>query len=449
MVGERGWLIDYQYDECVRRLLDSRSLKESTKLSYLKGIHDICEFYQMEPSELVEMFKKLDEDGIVKAFKKWFIGRKDDLAPKTFWIRLGGVKAFLIENDIDIDRYARKINREFRRVVGRVRPILKRDIITKEEIIKILRIADLRERAIIALLASSGLRIGACFSLRLGDFKDDLWDDRLSCYAIEVREEARNEGEPYITFTTWETGEYLRDYLKMREQNGETLTSSSPLFATKYGTPLNPSRFDNIWRELCLKAGIDMRPVPMPGLHPRAAKGGKIIYVKGAVRYNIHVHSLRKFFKTTLTISGVDRLASEAMMGHSLATFGVESIYDYAVSNLDYLRSEYLKALNNLLFLRKPRGLEIINGQARKRIEELENELKARDQMIEKLSERLMEVEKQLREWQETFNQILKATGGLFMIDEKGRFVARKTMKLEEWDKEVKQKTKKKKRKKP
>ena len=134
-------------------------------------------------------------------------------------------------------------------------------------------------------------------------------------------------------------------------------------------------------------------------------------------------------------------------MGHSLAAFGVESIYDYAVSNLEYLKSEYLKALNNLLFLRKPRGLEVINGEARKRIEELEAELKARDEMIEKLSERLIEVEKQLKGWQETFNQVLKATGGLWFVDEKGRFVARKATSLKEWDKEAKKKTKRKRRK--
>jgi len=59
-----------------------------------------------------------------------------------------------------------------------------------------------------------------------------------------------------------------------------------------------------------------------------------------------------------------------------------------------------------------------------------------------------MAVEKQLKGWQETFNQVLKATGGLWLIDEKGRFVARKAMKLEDWDREVKRKAKKRKRKK-
>jgi hypothetical protein len=85
---------------------------------------------------------------------------------------------------------------------------------------------------------------------------------------------------------------------------------------------------------------------------------------------------------SALAISGVDRMASEAMMGHSLSSFGIESIYNYAVSRLDYLRGEYLKALNNLLFLKEPRGMKVVNGVARKRIEELEEKVMALEEAI-------------------------------------------------------------------
>jgi rubrerythrin len=75
-------------------------------------------------------------------------------------------------------------------------------------------------------------------------------------------------------------------------------------------------------------------------------------------------------------------MAAEAMMGHSLTAFGVESIYNYSISRLDYLRGEYLKALNSLLFLKEPRGMEIINGVARQRIEELEGRLAALEDAV-------------------------------------------------------------------
>jgi len=279
-----------------------------------------------------------------------------------------------------------------RNVFGAIRPLVRRDLITKEEIIRILNFADLRERAIITLLASSGLRVSAAASLKLRNFRDNIWDESLPCYAIEIQEEISKEGEPYVTFCSWECAEYIRELLRKREDEGEKLTPDSPLFITRYHKQISASRIQNIFRRLCEEAGIDTRPVTTPGRHPIPAKGNKIVYRRGVI-HNIRVHSLRKFFRTTLQVSGVDRLVAESLMGHSLSQFGVESIYNYAVSNLDYLRSEYMKALNNLLFLKKPRGLEIINGQARKRIEELEAELKRRDELIEKLSKRIEKLE--------------------------------------------------------
>jgi hypothetical protein len=46
------------------------------------------------------------------------------------------------------------------------------------------------------------------------------------------------------------------------------------------------------------------------------------------------------------------------MMGHSLSSFRVEPIYNYAASRLN--------------FLKEPQEMEVINGVARKRIEKLE-----------------------------------------------------------------------------
>ena len=72
-------------------------------------------------------------------------------------------------------------------------------------------------------------------------------------------------------------------------------------------------------------------------------------------RYNIRPHSLRKFFPTSLAISGVNHVAAETLMGHSLSSFRVESIYNYAISRPNYLRGEYLKVLNSLFFMKEPR----------------------------------------------------------------------------------------------
>jgi len=223
-------------------------------------------------------------------------------------------------------------------------------------------------------MASSSLRVRAALNLQLANFRDSIWDESLPCYAVEISEELSKEGEPYMTFCSWEAASYIRDLIKLRESRGETVKPSSYLFtAQESNESLSVSRFENLWRELCREAGVDLKPVKIKGRHVRIVKRGERIYSYEGKCYNIRLHSLRKFFRTVLAISGVDRVAAAAMMGHSLTAFGVEAIYNYSILRLDYLRGEYLKVLNSLLFLKEPRGMEIINGVARRRIEELES----------------------------------------------------------------------------
>jgi len=146
---------------------------------------------------------------------------------------------------------------------------------------------------------------------------------------------------------------------------------------------------------------------------------------------------------------GVDRLATEAMMGHSLTQFGIESVYDYCIAHLDWLRDQYLKALPALTFVAElPPEVSAVNHQARQRLEGLKKELRARDEMIERLEQELEAMRKDLEGWKKIFDQILEATGGLWLIDEEGRFVARKAISLREWDEEARRKKAKQKRKK-
>lgn len=65
---------------------------------------------------------------------------------------------------------------------------MKRDFIEKEEVKRILLATDIRSRALIAVLASSGLRVGvSALRLRLRHFLDDLSKD-LPCYMLEIPE---------------------------------------------------------------------------------------------------------------------------------------------------------------------------------------------------------------------------------------------------------------------
>ena len=83
-------------------------------------------------------------------------------------------------------------------------------------------------------------------------------------------------------------------------------------------------------------------------------------------------------------------------MGHSLSKFGVESLYDYCISHLDWLREEYIKVLPAVTFLKKLPVLPVVNHEARKRIEHLEEENRTLREKIERIERILEEFKRQL-----------------------------------------------------
>ena len=451
-----GWR-EVLEDPSLQRVFKVRGYKEGTAEHIAKGVYDFCKFLGFDrPVDAIEKIREMDLKEIVELFKNYFIERKQTMAPKTIWNYMGDIKIWLYENGVDTDPISKKITREYRRYVSSrgIPRLLKREHIERDEIKRIILVSDVRTRALVSLLASSGLRIGvSALKLQLKHFRDNLEDD-LPCYMLEIPEELTKaeygHENPHFTFISREARDYLMAYLKKREQFGERIGPETYLFVSQRNRrpdpdqPLTYRGALHLWERACEAAGIDRKPVFLPSRRGRLKNRNDHGQV---IRYNIRIHSLRKYFKTACSLMGVDRMATEAMMGHSLTQFGIESVYDYCVTRLDWLRKEYLKALPALTFVAElPPQVPTINHGARKKIEELEAELQARDQVINKLSERLMEVEKQLRGWRETFNQILAASGGLFMVDQRGRLIVKKkAMTLKEWDKEVKQKTKKKK----
>jgi integrase len=388
-------LKDIENDETVKRMLSRRTLAAQTRMNYVKGIRFFCEYFNAEPSKLIERFKALKQDQIVEEFAEFFAWAKDKVAPKSAWGWLPGIRAWLVENGVrEVDRVGREIAREFKRKFGPAKPLLRRDVVTKEEIIRVLKIAPKRERAIIETMASSGLRLSAALNLQLKHFRDDIWDVEKPCYAIEIPETLSKEGIPYITFISSEAAESIRDLLLDRSSKGEKLGPETYIFVTKKGSRLSAKRFENIWRELCSKAGLDMKPALMPGLHPVGKKGGGVRLVKGFVRYNTRLHSLRKFFKTACSVNGVDRMASEAFMGHSLSQFGIEGVYDFAISRFSWLRDEYLKVLPALTFLKPLPVLKVENHEARKRVEQLEAQLTELRSLVGDMSKELKKLQR-------------------------------------------------------
>jgi integrase len=97
---------------------------------------------------------------------------------------------------------------------------------THEEIQKILEFSDQRLKTAFLVLTSTGIRIGALQSLRIGDLEriDNL-------YKITVY---RGDKEEYITFCTPECAKEIDAYLDFRKRRGENITSDSYLLVRKF-----------------------------------------------------------------------------------------------------------------------------------------------------------------------------------------------------------------------
>src|SRR5918995_103729 len=87
-----------------------------------------------------------------------------------------------------------------------------------------------RDRAMILLMASTGMRIGALCTLTIGNISKvypEGYPRNNHIYKIIVYE---GEREEYYTYTTFESAQALDSYLDYRKRFGEVLTDKSPLF---------------------------------------------------------------------------------------------------------------------------------------------------------------------------------------------------------------------------
>jgi integrase len=94
------------------------------------------------------------------------------------------------------------------------------------EIQKILEFSDQRLKTTFLVLASTGMRIGALSTIRIGDLEriDDLY--KIIVYS--------GDKEEYFTFTTPECTKEIDAYLDFRTRRGEQITQDSYLIVRKF-----------------------------------------------------------------------------------------------------------------------------------------------------------------------------------------------------------------------
>jgi integrase len=235
---------------------------------------------------------------------------------------------------------------------------------------RVLAVSDERARAIILVLASTGIRIRAIIELKLEDL---VIIPDYGLYQVCVYSDSRQR---YLTFTTPEAAKAIDVYLKYRERCGERLTTKSPLFRDQFDRedvvsihevkPLKLRTVERLVSRTVEKSGI--RTVErITELHGE----------KGKIRKNVKLTAgFRKFFDTQLICSSVEPRMKELFMGHSI---GLDD--HYFTPGESYVLQEYLKGVDNLTINEENRLRIKLDELAKKNDEIGTMELKHREEI--------------------------------------------------------------------
>jgi integrase len=198
---------------------------------------------------------------------------------------------------------------------------------SREELIKILELADLRERVIITILAVSGLRVGTLLRLQYRHVKNDLERGIIPIHIHVEAELIKGKRRSYDTFLNEEAAECLRAYLDARRIGTkkippEQIHDESPLIRTRHSKQV---------RTVPVRAVYEI-------VHNLFIKSGLLEKNSLRKRYELRPHSFRRFFRTQMASLGVDPDCINFMMGRAVK----DRYHDVRMKGVEYLRGVYM-----------------------------------------------------------------------------------------------------------
>lgn len=333
----------YQVDEGHRSKKTAEKYRTNFNLflDYIK-IHDL--------DVLLDLGKEAIQELVIKYTKDLRDNPEKKYSRNTVSNRVSSIHYFLDNNDIELNK--RKIRRYFPsdESVKDDRPY------SIQEIQRVLTVCDLRGRAMILLMMSSGVRVGALYQIQIGDLTEVNFQGT-NLYRLQVYARTRDR---YFTFCTPECYSAIKEYLGYRKRCGEEINrDKSPLFRKHFNKDvsftinvpyfLSEYAIMKILDEVLKKSGVK---------------------TSDAMRS----HAFRKGFKSICEQSGMKSINVEMLMGHNI---GVSSHY-YRPQESDILE-DYMTHAADALTIDPNQRLEQENHNLKvvqaEKIEELQQEI--------------------------------------------------------------------------
>lgn len=311
---------EIENDMLVKDWLDGLDAAATTRRSYVKSMTKFCRFVGMLPTALIEQAEGEIESGTLmrkQKLKQHLIGfrtavKEAGSAPKTIYNNLSVVKSFYKFNDIPLPQMN---NRKQFRPKG----LRKNDLrLEKEQIREILKHADVRNRAIIFVMVSSGLSQIDLLDLRVKNFTDG-YDELTGIVTLNVRR--TKTGYDFITFLSPEASHAVQDWIDLRNRHPDTPDGTKDyeknmirsgddyLFTSKNIKDSYLQTLDDKERKLHAYGLMD-------SFRQIAQKAG--METEKGTWSLVRAHNFRKFFNTTLLNNGADIFTTDYLMGHTI-----------------------------------------------------------------------------------------------------------------------------------
>lgn len=224
----------------------------------------------------------------------------------------------------------------------------------------ILQHLDIKGRALVLVLASSGMRINEALTLDLEDI-----DLKAKPAVITIRGEKSKNGDNRITFISSEATQAVKEWLKVRDDyirssakrnNGLVKKGrGKPKSKEDDGRlfPFSDQNANAMWDNAVQKAGLFSRD-------------------KTTNRKQLHYHQFRKFFLSQLSLI-ISKEIAETLAGHS-----------------GYLTNSYRRYTKKQLADEYKKGEHLLTIQAPKELQEIESEFRAKMQTHSEIIENIV-----------------------------------------------------------
>lgn len=282
---------------------------DNTAKTYLKGVNLFAK--TMKIDDLDGFVEKLREKSLdpEETYKDFVIAlANQNMAPKTVGAWGASVKKLFLSNGIDLKG----------KVTMKMYNVHEDTLPSKVDLKNVLSHSSSRAKTIILMLASSGLRIGELRNLKLSDV-----DLNSSPATVRVKGLTAKERKSRLTFMSEEAKKVLQSYMDHRKNNGHQLGPDAHLFATHDGSQMSYQNLQfilhNVFRKVSKKIGK---------------------------RYELHAHSLRKYFKTQMISAGVPGPIVDRLTGHARYLS-----QEYELYTEEQLKEWYAKGMKSLELL--------------------------------------------------------------------------------------------------